>query len=271
MYHYTDLNAAKSITENAQVWLTDYRFLNDKEEFSKGYDVLLDALDDYHDYKGHYPNEFIDDIGKAVEFIRGEGFQALDRNNIFVSSFSRIPDLLGQWRSYGMYCLELDEYSFRDDKVMVLDCHYLHHQNDARDYARSLINDYIFPVLVEVWSKDKSAVSLELISLIDIYALSFKHLAFDDESEIRFVISCAPDDERINFRVRGNLLIPYISLAFEPRLLKSITVGPIDNQELACDSMAMFAGKVSSKVKQNHGDDDYKLVVEKSSIPYRNI
>ena len=35
IYHYTDLYAAKSITENAEVWLTDYRYLNDKEEFLK--------------------------------------------------------------------------------------------------------------------------------------------------------------------------------------------------------------------------------------------
>jgi hypothetical protein len=271
IYHYTDLNAAKSITENAQVWLTDYRFLNDKEEFTNGYEVLLDALDEYQDYSGKYPKDFIDDITKAVEFIRGSGFQDLVRNNIFVTSFSRAPDLLGQWRSYGMYCLELDEAFFRDDEVVVLDCHYLHHPNDALDFAGSLINDYILPELVEVWRQDKTLVSLELSSFIDIYALSFKHQAFDDEYEIRFVISCSPDDERINFRVRGNLLIPYIPLAFEPQLLKSITVGPIDNQELACASLTMFSEKVSLKIQQEQGDIEYWLVVGNSEIPYRNI
>lgn len=271
IYHYTDLNAAKSITENAQVWLTDYRFLNDKEEFTNGYEVLLDALDEYHDYSGKYPKDFIDDMTKAVGFIRGSGFQALERNNIFVSSFSRTPDLLNQWRSYGMYCLELNEFFFRDDEVVVLDCHYLQHEGDALDYANGLINDYIFPELVEVWSKNKSLVSLELSSLIDIYALSFKHQAFYDENEIRFVISCSPDDKRINFRVRGNLLIPYIPLAFEPQLLKSITVGPIDNQELACASLTTFSENISRKVKQGQGDIEYWLVVENSEIPYRNI
>lgn len=68
-----------------------------------------------------------------------------------------------------------------------------------------------------------------------------------DENEIRFVISCSPDDDRINFRTRGNLLIPYIPLAFEPQLLKSITIGPIDNQELACASLAMFLEKSHEK------------------------
>ncbi|MGC9770519.1 hypothetical protein P4I21_24435, partial [Escherichia coli] len=44
IYHYTDLNAATSIANNAQMWLADYRFLNDKEEFKQGFEVLLEAL-----------------------------------------------------------------------------------------------------------------------------------------------------------------------------------------------------------------------------------
>ncbi|HIE7356293.1 TPA: hypothetical protein ACXPD2_005573 [Klebsiella pneumoniae] len=87
IYHYTDLYAAKSITENAEVWLTDYRYLNDKEEFLKGHEVLLDALVEYQDDKGKYPKDFIDDIANAVAFIRKNSFQELGRNNIFVSSF----------------------------------------------------------------------------------------------------------------------------------------------------------------------------------------
>jgi len=271
IYHYTDLNAAKSITENAQVWLTDYRFLNDKEEFTNGYEVLLDALDEYRNYAEKYPKDFIDDIANAVEFIRGAGFQVCERNNIFVASFSQIPDLLSQWRSYGMYSLELDDEFFRDDEVVVLNCHYLHHPNDALNYADNLIAEYILPELMSVWDRNKSFVSVELSSLIDIYALSFKHAAFCDENEIRFVISCSSDDERINYRVKGNLLIPYIPFKFEPQLLKSITIGPIDNQELACQSLSMFAGKVSEKVQQEQSDIEYCLVVENSDIPYRNI
>lgn len=271
IYHYTDLNAAKSITEKAEVWLTDYRYLNDKEEFTKGYEVLLDALDEYHDDEGIYPNKFIDDIASAVVFIRESSFQALERNNIFVASFSHIPDLLNQWRSYGMYCLELDEDFFRDDNVVVLDCHYLQHESDAMDYARVLIDNYILPEIVKIWREDKSLVSLELSSLIDIYALSFKHAAFYDEHEIRFVVSCLPDDERITFRVRSNILIPYIPLTFDPQLLKGITVGPIENQELALDSLTMFANKVSRKLQRDEGNIEYNLIVEGSDIPYRYI
>ncbi len=58
IYHYTDLNAATSIANNAQMWLTDYRFLNDKEEFKQGFEVLLEALESYQDNSGKYNPEF---------------------------------------------------------------------------------------------------------------------------------------------------------------------------------------------------------------------
>jgi len=270
IHHYTDLHAAISITTNSQIWLTDYRFLNDKEEYTTGYEVVLKALENYHDAEGIYPKEFMDDIGQSLDFIRDEKFKILKRNNIFVSSFSATPDLLGQWRNYGKYCLELDEALFRDEDVVILQCHYLHDAGDAQDYATMLINDVIFPRSLEIWERDRTWLTLELSLLIDIYALSFKHEAFHDENEIRFVISCNIDDERISFRCRGNILIPYIPVLFDPHLLKSISIGPINNQELACESLQMFADKTSKKV--SHATKrNYELEVNYSDLPYRDI
>lgn len=271
IYHYTDLNAVKSITENAEVWLTDYRYLNDKEEFSKGYEILLNALENYKNDSEKYPEKYLVDIQEAVEFISGDSFEKSERNKIFVSSFSRVPDLLNQWRSYGMYCLELDEDFFRDDDVEVLECHYIQHINDALDYAEKLIEFYILPKLLKIWQQNKHWVSVELSALIDIYALSFKHEAFSSEHEIRFVLSCSSDDNRIAFRVRGDMLIPYIPLKFDPQLLRTIWIGPVDNQDLVCESLTMFANKVSEKVKVVEGNIEYDLLVENSVVPYRNI
>ncbi|EOU3080276.1 hypothetical protein ACNVFV_004566, partial [Yersinia enterocolitica] len=98
-----------------------------------------------------------------------------------------------------------------------------------------------------------------------------KHEAFFDEDEMRFVISCPDNDRRINFRVKGQLLIPYIPVKFDPQILKSITIGPIDNQELALDSLAMFTTKIARKVQLEEGNIEYDLSVENSDIPYRSI
>ena len=271
IYHYTDLNAAISIAKKGEVWLTDYRFLNDKEEFITGYEVLLEALDEYQDSEKKYPHGFTEDITRALEFIRGESFQQLERNNIFVASFSHVPDLLGQWRNYGKYCLELDSDFFRSEDVEVLDCHYLHHHGDALGYANALINTQILPNLLDVWRKDKCLISVELSCLLDIYALSFKHQAFNDESEVRFVFGCPSDDKRISFRARDDILIPYISVSFDRQLLKCITVGPLNNQSLALDSLSMFAESISREVQAELGSLDYVLAVNNSDIPYRDI
>lgn len=118
---------------------------------------------------------------------------------------------------------------------------------------------------------DQWEVGLELIFLIEVYALSFKHKAFNDEDETRLVIRCSQKDPRIQFRVRGELLIPYIPMKFEPKILNSITIGPIDNQKLACDSLAMFTEQISHRVQQEELNFNYYLVVNSSDIPYRNV
>lgn len=271
IYHYTDLNAAISIAQNAKIWLTDYRFLNDKEEFITGYEVLSEALSEYQDLEEEYPIGFMNDIKNALAFIRDDNFQRLGRNNIFVASFSNVPDLLGQWRNYGKYCLELDSEFFKNEEVDVLECHYLYDTGDALEYANTLIETQILPGLLEIWHKNKPFLTVELSSLLDIYALSFKHQAFGDESEVRFVLSCPPDDGRISFRPRGDILIPYIPIPFERHLLKSIKIGPLDNQDLAYDALYMFAESISRKVQAEMNSHEYELIVDSSAIPYRDI
>lgn len=271
IYHYTDLNAAISIAKNAEIWLTDYRFLNDKEEFITGYEVLLKAINEYRGLEDEYPQGFIEDVLNSLKFICEDNFQNLERNNIFVASFSNVSDLLGQWRNYGKYCIELDSEFFKNKEVDVLECHYLYNDDDALEYANTLTENQILPKLLDIWHENRNFLTVDLSSLIDIYALSFKHQAFDDESEVRFVLSCPPDDERISFRARGDMLIPYMSVPFERYLLKSIKIGPLNNQDLASDSLCMFAERISRRVQAEMKSHEYKLVIDTSHIPYRDI
>ncbi|GAB8824547.1 hypothetical protein OkiPb00527_47030 [Escherichia coli] len=81
-------------------------------------------------------------------------------------------------------------------------------------------------------------------------------------------MSCPPDDERISFRARGDILIPYIRVSFEPHLLKSIKIGPLNNQDLASDSLCMFAERISRKVQDEMNFHEYQLIVDTSDIPY---
>ena len=277
IYHYTDLNAIQSVVENNVFWLTDYRFLNDKEEYVRGYDLLLEA---FSDFVFSYPNDspkLFGCIAMALESIKsGEIRKRLERNCFFVGSFSHSPDTLSQWRSYGMFSLGVD-----DDKLMALsnrpghyylECHYIQDDGDALEYAYGLIAEEILPLLVDIWNNGEGhwEIDLELSSLIDIYALSFKNSAFYDEGEVRVIVSCEPDDEGIKFRSKGEYLVPYIELSVPSETIKEIMIGPVKNQEVADNSLTMFARKVSKEFKRS-GCKEYELVVDKSDIPYRSL
>jgi hypothetical protein len=272
IYHYTDLHAAKSIAEKEQVWLTDYRYLNDEQEFIDGYAVLIDTFVDYDDYSDEHPEVFRTMIKSVLESIDDNDFPGERENNIFVASFSKTPDLLSQWRSYGMYCLEFEHEQFQNGDVRILDCHYMHDLGDAIEYATEIIEENIIPELLKAWINGKDDIlKIMLVSLMEIYALSFKHEAFSDEDEIRFVVSCEPDNDRIDYRVKGDILIPYYPLDFDSVILESIKIGPIQNQQLAIDSMTMFARKISRKIQVEGVVPGYELIVDNSVIPYRSF
>ncbi|AKF40332.1 TPA: DUF2971 domain-containing protein [Yersinia enterocolitica] len=276
IYHYTDLNAAKSITDNSSVWLTDYRFLNDKEEFLEGFNVLCEALVAFNDYSDECTPEFIKHVKSGINLIIESDITLFERNNVFVASFSHTPDLLSQWRSYGMFSLEFNEEFILEGKkgnnLCYLECHYLQNHEDALDCAETLIKENIIPKLLKLWGKmHKALITLELHSLIEVYALAFKHSAFQDEDEVRLVISCADDDVRIKFRIKGCVLIPYIEIEFNPLALNTITIGPIDNQELSVHSLTMFANQASRRVQEEEGIIEYSLNVDYSDIPYRSF
>lgn len=114
-------------------------------------------------------------------------------------------------------------------------------------------------------------MDLWLLELLEVYALSFKHSAFESERETRLVVSRKSNDKSINFRVKGDLLIPYIKLKTNPLALTTITVGPIENQRLSVSSLKIFANQISQEIRRSQNEENYCLYIDSSDIPYRNI
>ncbi|CAM6367933.1 MULTISPECIES: hypothetical protein [Klebsiella] len=277
IYHYTDLSASKSIVENEKIWLTECRYLNDKEEFTMGLLFFKHALESYNGYKNHYPIEFSEKLENSISYLITSELTSPDAaENLFVASFSHTPDSLSQWRSYGMFMLGFEEdfisTSLIEDEFFAFDCFYAMDFVEGLAHANSLLENIIIPQLYSL-SKHNNIQVMDywLRLLIEIYALSFKNKAFESEHEKRLVIACKNDDTIINFRVKGDLLIPYISLDINPCSIMSITVGPIENQYLSVSSLEKFATKITSRVRKKHSKDDYTLYVSSSSTPYRKL
>lgn len=69
LFHYTDLNAVQSILVNSKLWLTDYNFLNDKEELKAGYELLMEALEHFDDYPEGCSTECVNAIKSSILFL----------------------------------------------------------------------------------------------------------------------------------------------------------------------------------------------------------
>lgn len=277
IYHYTDLTAAKSIVENEKIWLTECRYLNDKEEFTNGLVFFKHALESYNGYKNNYPLEFSKKLEDSISYLIKSKLTSPDAaENLFVASFSHTPDSLSQWRSYGMFMLEFEEgfisTSLIEDEFFAFDCFYVKDFLEGLAHAHSLLEYIIIPQIYSLCKNNNIQImDYWLRLLIEIYALSFKNKAFESEHEKRIVIACKNDDTTIKFRVKGDLLIPYISLDINPCSLMSITVGPIENQYLSFSSLEKFAAKITNNVRQEHSKKDYTLYIKGSNTPYRKL
>lgn len=277
IYHYTDLTAVKSITENATVWLTEYRYLNDKAEFITGLDILRQALALNQEYSDDYPADFIKKLKEAINFINHADFKTpTAAENLFVASFSKSADSLSQWRSYGMFMLafegEFISPSQIEDEFYRLECHYAVDNKEVIKHAGDIIRQKIIPELFRLCKRDNiNLIFLRLSELIEIYALSFKHKAFESEQEVRLVIKYRNNAPEIKFRVKGDLLIPYIELCINPLSLMSVTVGPVASQELSVASLTLFANRCAKQVQINEKESNYSLNIFSSDTPYRNL
>ncbi|HFP9394941.1 TPA: hypothetical protein ACHOZE_003619 [Raoultella ornithinolytica] len=277
IYHYTDLTAAKSITENNKIWLTECRYLNDTEEFTAGLYFLKQALKSHNNHIKAYPADFIENLNDAKRYISSSELTSPDAaENLFVASFSHTPDSLNQWRSYGMFMLEFEEdfisTSLIEDEFYTIKCFYAKSYKEGLAHAISILDNKIIPKLYSISkANNMNLMDYWLRLLIEAYALSFKNTAFESEYETRLVIACKGDDPIINFRVKGDLLIPYISLDINPLSLKSLTVGPIENQYLSVSSLEKFAAKTTNDVRQKQSNKDYTLYIKGSNIPYRKL
>lgn len=275
IYHYTDLNAAISIARHSKLWLTDTRFLNDKEEFLLGLEYLIKTIAMFNEYPDGTSDNFKEFIADWSGKTNASNFFP---ELLFVSSLSRGNDSLSQWRSYGMYSVGLEEESLADynnnDDFYYLECRYIYDTRDGLEVASEVFSSIILPSLLGEWQDDgdNSLMHLRLNDLISIYALLFKNYSFADENEVRIVINCSDEDNRIKFRPRGNILIPYVEIEIDRYALKEIKVGPVEHQELAMHSLDLFARSISDDlIKSGSVNIEYEFNADFSNIPYRSL
>jgi len=269
IFHYTNVSAVYSILLNRSIWLTDLRFLNDSRELHDGIAVLSKILKKpqlglfaNHNYKKNSINYLRNSISDRTIY-------GLDDNPIFIFSFSRVENLLSQWRAYGGYAIEFDDKLLSQELSGLKQCVYDQKQKICS--AKTAVTRALDKISQEMgrndgWLGFDSFDSLgELIEL----AATFKDEGFLEEQEFRIVIQTSTDDDSIKYSPKNNKLIPYLEKNISLNCIKAIHIGPMADQELAYTAMSSFVKKIKGNWLAESLNGGYELSVKKSSIPFR--
>jgi hypothetical protein len=271
LFHYTDAAAVKSILENRSLWFTDIRFLNDSQEFHDGIKFITESA--YGPVSSLWFNhDYLDQARDAVRKTIEENIDfSLSESPLFVCSFTRAQDLLSQWRGYGMYAIEFSEEALGNYLPTTRTCVYGIQEkgSTSQDIIRSALE-----VITNDLAKNDGRMgtkSMDALSEIALIASIFKNGGFHEEREVRSIEYTHAGDERIKFRSKLDLLIPYIEVKIDLDCIKAIHIGPIRNKELAQLSLDQLIRKELMEYRADGGNVETEIQIIQTSLPYRSM
>jgi hypothetical protein len=244
LYHYTNATGLLGIIKNEEIWLTGMSHLNDPSELDYGLKIACEIIE--AEASGNHP------LAKEVcrRFIAMHA-GLKDFLGFFVSSLSKIPDDLGQWRAYGDngrgFALGLAPHLFHPVKL-----------GDQKPNERTYLTDVVYgreraeerfrePIMRAI--EDISTATPEHFKTLEDannfckdwstaltisifwYALQVKHKAYKQEGETRLIINAerAELTPYIDIRSRGSALVPFIRSPMPvktPGSITEIVIGP---------------------------------------------
>lgn len=263
IYHYTNDVGLRGILETGQLWLTDIFSLNDPSELSHGFSHAVNILNDKAD---NGPPESQVFAKHFAAFHQG-GMQ--ETAHYFVCSFSSDGDDLGQWRAYadngrgyalGFDAKALEEIFTKENGAPIPNNSTFHvTYKDALladihcQMIDSMFNLISLPRGKNMESASVNAYMKELSVSLSLHALRaalfFKHEAYRNESEYRFLqihrADVPPPEAKRRFR--SYELVKYREFVWkilQAGVLKHIVVGPAADRtkatRFAADCLAAY-------------------------------
>ena len=289
IYHYTDINALKSILTCGTLWMTSHKFLNDTQEFKDGFSRLKKSVDEC---MLKYDDRLHDDTKDSVS----EMMSLLENTIILSTSFSKHADLLSQWRSYcpsqGGFAIGFDKECLgkleghSEFSPRLFECVY--DEKEKNRLAKLFGEDAVLAHdRLEHFLKDKRMHFKSTIYYWLKFVIESKNMHFKEEDEVRFATYIQEDlnevdikgmshsnysaayypngikvfqNRPLSFRTKANILVPYFEYEFDLNAIKEIVIGPCANLKLVKESIEFFCKNLAL-------DIDVKC----SEIPYRNL
>ncbi|AZV39457.1 DUF2971 domain-containing protein [Komagataeibacter xylinus] len=264
--HYTDLAGLKGIIENNELWLSHAAFLNDPQELEHGVDQTRQVLHNLLDDEVVEPpvtarQRLITDIQADIE--------DFERPAAYIACFCQRSDILSQWRGYASrqgvsitFNLSGLRSCFSGLDAELLQVAY--GINEAKRHLKSAIAKS-FPDIVDdidylLGTEKDDEIRRKFKDLLATLVPRFKHFGFREEEEWRLVVRNPPTD-KIKFRPRGQLMLPYVELKSKKEKLpiSAVRIGPGVNDAAVGKSVKFF-------LETRGYDPD---LVKPSTTPYR--
>jgi hypothetical protein len=276
IYHYTNDAGLMGIIEKGEFWCTHISYLNDPTEIHHGIAPALKRIRAASATKGGEFTLFAKPLLKAL----GDNLHHLAQ--FFICCFSRRADDLGQWRAYGdsgrgyaigfetellekafndrpgghshSFLMEYSEQDFRELQHQITDMGLsLVPAPHGRDLSGKAIGNYM-GCLAHVLAENVIAA-----------ALPFKHPAYENEEELRFLEMYAAGTglDLVQHRSRGNRRVPYVVVDWRkvsPEAIKRIVIGPAAEPDRA---------RIFAKECMSAADAPSGVKIIRSKIPYR--
>ncbi len=305
LWHYTSYGGAMGIVTSKAIWATEYRFLNDREEFAHAKKLALEVADEQPESSDGF--NWRKHLQDAVIAAFNAGPLAPDQLCIMVASFSAAKDQLSQWRGYARnstgVCIGLNLQNVRPPgesgtKFTFAKC--IYDDQEKRAILRAVLDKWVdvvrvrseslttelVPQLIEAGTyREVLAAQGNYSRSVEIaHVLRERHLelqfdflriapllkneTFSEEREWRLVLPVKqfkPKDHPFEFRSTSDTLVPYIAYP----LLRKGEPGPIPCNGLIIGPGGHPAAELAVRMLlEKHG---IRVQVDVSKIPYRSV
>jgi hypothetical protein len=292
VYHYCSLDVFQKIIENKTLWLTDVSKSNDSMETKWFQNKCCQVIHDFIEAMNLTKENFNDDFEDRIKEI------LYDKHYLFVStSFSRIGDLLSQWRGYAddgyglsigineEKLLNINLYVEKELKSAEIEANFLKY--DVVEYDEKIQEKIISLMIANRIKNCQGKYISRILKEVALDCLEktvfYKNHAFKEEKESRLaftlpyydekLIRCVDDmpcseDLKISklkyYNNRKNL-IPYVELDFKKckNFITEIGIGP-KSQLIEKDiKLFLYNNELIDSI------NDEKIKVFKSKSTYR--
>lgn len=211
LYYYMPVSTfLNSVIKNGKItlWAGHIDYMEDRLEFEKGMGIIRSitemdqayALTIEHSIKNRFP---------------------------FQLSFSRAKDCYPMWKIYGhgelAVMLMLDYGLMKKEFEFISECIY----EDSEEYET--IKSFIEG---REWLNRKGQPKN---NQVESFLLQFPYLAKDKhyayEQEVRIFRGVRKNDDKLNYKISGNIVVPYKNFVFPKETLKGVMISPCTDEE----------------------------------------